>query len=78
MEKLITVDLESWLIDHVSVLIASLLPETSERPPIPHTQPLCFNPEWKKCIIFVCCSKHVIFLKDFMFGATSNFILAIL
>lgn len=45
MEKLITVDLESWLIDHVSVLIASLLPEASERPPKPHTQSLGFNSE---------------------------------
>ncbi len=30
MEKLITVDLESWLIDRASVLIASLLPGASE------------------------------------------------
>lgn len=29
MEKLITVDLESWLIDRASVLIASLLPGAS-------------------------------------------------
>lgn len=71
MEKLITVDLESWLIDHVSVLIASLLPEAFESPPVTHTYPLCFKTDLKYALLFL----FVVWFEVFIFSASGNYVL---